>query len=56
MWQVAVALDGVCARIGKTGKSRLLGVFRPFRVFLCDVANRYYLGANRKITIEVKKS
>ena len=25
LWQAAVALDGMCARTGRTGKSRFLG-------------------------------
>ena len=39
LWQAAVALDGMCARSGKTGKSRFLGIFRLFHLLLCVVAN-----------------
>ena len=28
LWQAAVALDGMCARKGRTGKSRFLGKLR----------------------------
>ena len=31
LWQAAVALDGLCARKGRTGKSRFLGKLR--RIF-----------------------
>ena len=58
LWQAAVAIDGMCARQGRTGKSRFLGEIRLFPLLLCAyvVANQYNLGANRKITMEIKKS
>ncbi|KAL6721796.1 hypothetical protein ACLMJK_000901 [Lecanora helva] len=37
IWAAAAALDGMCARGGRTGKSR-------------------FLGTNRKLTVEIKKS
>ena len=30
LWQAAVALDGMCARVGRTGKARFLGRSRLF--------------------------
>ena len=58
LWEAAVTLDGMCARQGRTGKSRFLGRIRLSHLLLClcVVANQYYVGGNRKITMEVKKS
>ena len=56
LWEAAVTLDGMCARKGRTGKSRFLGEIRLFRLWLCVVTNRCLVGANRKITMEIKKS
>ena len=55
LWAAAVALDGMCARGGKTGKSRFLG--EVTRIWLPVYLNAHFafLGANRKLVVEMKK-
>lgn len=60
LWQAAVVLDGLCARVGKTGKARFLGRFSVawtlFYFYACRGLRMIATGANRKLTMEIKRS
>lgn len=59
LWAVAVALDGMCARGGKTGQARFLGKLFTTIVLPCHcrphVGSLLLLGTNRKLVMHIKK-